>query len=428
MMGEVVMNRSRKASILTKCKYPLIALASFAFIILGAIAVPKFLIQSKSKNNITGVTSVQDNVILDFSDTSTSTGESNDKITWYEDNETPQGEYVSNGETQSGVVDIDYSSISVRASVRLISGDAYEAVGTPQYKAFETLSNNKRLNGKLLPNWKQIQRYLLLVIKYSFGGKNMDDIVSENGGSIPDDLNDIDKWQMDEDECDWKGIVCTKQTVTQIDISGDECVGTIPPEIGYLSDIDYLDLARTGISGSIPEELYDLRYLKMLTLSKNNLAGTLSEKIGQLTNLVDLRLDYNSLSGRIPDGIGTLTEARFILLRSNKFSRNLPYTVGGLENVYYFDASMNKLRGELPRSFAKLRMLGCLYLDHNLFDGTIPKEWNSFNPYIEVMHLNDNRLTGGLPESWGLLNIMGKYFHNVFHVHFNEKNSKYVYF
>ena len=50
--------------------------------------------------------------------------------------------------------------------------------------------------------------------------------------------------------------------------------GTIPPELGKLTNLRVLDLANSNLSGAIPPELGKLTNLQTLYLTANNLSGT----------------------------------------------------------------------------------------------------------------------------------------------------------
>ena len=83
--------------------------------------------------------------------------------------------------------------------------------------------------------------------------------------------------------------------------------GSIPPEIGNLSNLTYLSLRSNQLTGSIPSEIGNLTNLNFLYLGSNGLTGSIPSEIGNLTNLTHLDLSDNQLTGLIPESICDLT-------------------------------------------------------------------------------------------------------------------------
>ena len=70
-----------------------------------------------------------------------------------------------------------------------------------------------------------------------------------------------------------------------------------------VEDTDTLNLGWNGLTGSIPPEIGNLTNLTELYLNENQLTGSIPSEIGNLTNLYGLSLRYNQLTGIIPDEI-----------------------------------------------------------------------------------------------------------------------------
>jgi len=60
------------------------------------------------------------------------------------------------------------------------------------------------------------------------------------------------------------------------------------------------------LKGSIPSEIGNLTNLTALDLCNNQLTGSIPSEIGNLTNLSKLKLEYNQLKGEIPESICNL--------------------------------------------------------------------------------------------------------------------------
>ena len=82
-----------------------------------------------------------------------------------------------------------------------------------------------------------------------------------------------------------------------------------------------------------------------LSLRYNALRGTMPSELGNLTNLTYLILSYNSLSGSIPTSLGNLTNLTSLSLAHNKLTGPLPQWLsdmsisGGANIAYAFDTT-----------------------------------------------------------------------------------------
>ena len=108
----------------------------------------------------------------------------------------------------------------------------------------------------------------------------------------------------------WGGITVTSGRVTgmgRVIGSGFSLAGTLPPELGDLSELR--NIAITGsssLTGPIPEELGMLSELTALVLHSNGLTGSVPSELGNLTNLRgggSLVLRGNALTGCIPTSV-----------------------------------------------------------------------------------------------------------------------------
>jgi hypothetical protein len=80
--------------------------------------------------------------------------------------------------------------------------------------------------------------------------------------------------------------------------------GTIPTEIGRLTELNYLEFSKNEISGTLPTQLGLLQKLDALYVDKNLFSGTLPTQLANLPILNTLWLsDPHYLSGTIPRGL-----------------------------------------------------------------------------------------------------------------------------
>ncbi len=191
----------------------------------------------------------------------------------------------------------------------------------------------------------------------------------------------------------WHGVTVVGDRVTELSLNNNSLSGTIPSELGSLSNLQELSLNRNSLSGTIPSELGSLSNLQELSLDRNSLSGTIPSELGSLSNLQRLYLDENySLSGTIPSELGSLSNLRSLFLQRNSLSGTLPSELGSLSNLRRLYLQSNSLSGTLPSELGSLSNLGSLWLYNNDFRGTIPNSINALSadkelenpPYVEI--------------------------------------------
>lgn len=117
-------------------------------------------------------------------------------------------------------------------------------------------------------------------------------------------------------------------------------ISILPPEIGKLTSLTYLDLSYNQLK-FLPKEISQLVNLRSLLLHRNELEE-LPPEIGKLSSLNLLDLSYNRLT-------------------------ELPGEIGNLPKLKVFDLSYNDML-RLPIEFINLISLRELYLEKNNFE------------------------------------------------------------
>lgn len=127
-------------------------------------------------------------------------------------------------------------------------------------------------------------------------------------------------------------------------------------------------------------------------MAGNQLTGGLPSSFAQLVNLERIWLGSNRLLGTLPDKI------------FDKWAKKLQV----------LDLSKNSFRGSIPKHlFSKSKNLKLLYLEDNQLSGTLPENSPasssgssgtvssaSTSSALEVLDVGNNQLTGTIPTSW----------------------------
>ena len=210
-------------------------------------------------------------------------------------------------------------------------------------------------------------------------------------------------WLSDKPLKSWDGVSTDENgRVVGLDFWENNLSGSIPAELGHLTNLKWLDISKNNISGLIPNELGHLRNLEKLWLYRNKLSGLIPGELGRLQNLKDLNLDGNNLSGSIPAELGQLQDLERLELGSNpgqefnQLTGSIPAELGQMQNLVHLDLRNNQLTGSIPAELGQLHNLVRLGLGGNELTGSIPAELGQLE-YLENFSIDSNQLTGEIP-------------------------------
>ncbi|XP_021724046.1 receptor protein kinase-like protein ZAR1 [Chenopodium quinoa] len=202
--------------------------------------------------------------------------------------------------------------------------------------------------------------FLLVNLSFSLSSSLNSDglsLLALKSAITSDPTRSLSSWsESDPDPCNWVGVRCNGDRVTDVTLSNKSLTGYLPSELGAILS------------------------LRRLSLSYNNFSSTIPPRLFNATSLTSLDLSHNSLSGPIPAQIESLTGLRFL------------------------DLSSNFLNGSLPSGLSELTLLeGTLNLSYNQFSGEVPASFGMF-PVMVSLDLRHNNLTGKIPQVGSLLN------------------------
>eukprot|EP00533_Pseudo-nitzschia_delicatissima_P011349 CAMPEP_0197284030 /NCGR_PEP_ID=MMETSP1432-20130617/25232_1 /TAXON_ID=44447 /ORGANISM="Pseudo-nitzschia delicatissima, Strain UNC1205" /LENGTH=480 /DNA_ID=CAMNT_0042751029 /DNA_START=30 /DNA_END=1472 /DNA_ORIENTATION=+ len=235
------------------------------------------------------------------------------------------------------------------------------------------------------------------------------------------------RWIREDAPCNWPSIICVGPynvlDLINLDLEREELSGTIPNEIGLLTNLALYDvtnnpklagtvptdigdltslttlkLEKNSLSGSIPSEIGLLTLLTRLHLTENNWTSTIPSEIGMLTNLASLRImDIDGLSGSIPSEIGLLTLLTSLRINSNRrLSGTIPSEIQSLTNLKLLSLKNNTMSGSIPSEIGLLTSLTRLRIDNNPVTGSIPKEIGLLTS-LTSLNIENTSLTGSIP-------------------------------
>ena len=233
-----------------------------------------------------------------------------------------------------------------------------------------------------------------------------------------------DSWLSADPMWRWWGVRTRDYRVTHLYLSNNILVGSIPPEIGDLSELeilrlDYntlqggipaeigklsklreLHLSNSGLSGSIPPELGDLSRLEVLEVGVSELAGSIPPALARLSRLTSLGLQANDLTGQIPGELLQLDDLKLVDLADNGFTsigRGGGNTGGStLQQMYLHN---NDISGRFPPEFGRLTSLEVLTLENNDLSGPLPPEVGNLTSLLYLSLGNNPGMAGTLPSA-----------------------------
>lgn len=256
----------------------------------------------------------------------------------------------------------------------------------------------------------------------------------------------------------WGFLAVENNRVTGLGLAQLDLKGTLPEELGDLTELRGLGLEFNQLTGPLPESIGNLTKLEIFSIQRNSLTGPIPESfgnmvelrefvfwgnqftalpstIGSLKKLTILNGFENQLSA-LPDGIGGLTALRTLMLTSNALTGSIPASIGNITTLLELDLSYNEqLSGPVPSTIKNLWQLQRLYLYNTAIEGPLPSDWSGMVslerlwihtaaltgpipasigdlPMLEDLNLGNNALTGAIPAGLGNTSATEIYLHN----------------
>ncbi|MCO5557880.1 hypothetical protein L7F22_011452 [Adiantum nelumboides] len=283
-------------------------------------------------------------------------------------------------------------------------------------------------------------------------------------------------WTEDGNCCTWQGVSCrisplgsseasftllaneneslALQTVQVFSLSlpNLDFRSSLPPFLGQLVHLEYLNLSGNHFSGSIPPEYSSLTRLQVLDLSSNNLSSgftifdkmislesinvssnMFSEQVPSFKNLSNLQqfhasknflkgmfntticqhspklsvLDFtlNLLSGPLREGLSQCTHLEKLCFGFNLLTGSLPSDIFNVSSLSVLGLQSNAFVGKLEDSISNLQNLTELFLSDNHLEGPLPKGLSQ-NSKLTTLVLQNNSFEGQIDVNFANLTYL----------------------
>ena len=119
--------------------------------------------------------------------------------------------------------------------------------------------------------------------------------------AITDDPKNLTHNWCGPDVCSYYGVFCATapddpcaRTVASVDLNHGDLAGTLPEELGLLSDLAVFHLNSNRFCGALPDSLRSLHLLHEIDVSNNHLSGAFPSQLLCLPNVqyVDIRYTF----------------------------------------------------------------------------------------------------------------------------------------
>ena len=263
------------------------------------------------------------------------------------------------------------------------------------------------INGKEQTIRKQTQKSITVTrsVISSFAAVDTDAELEPEGPTDRDvlialyDATNGDNWTNNTNWCtnaplsEWYGVTLdySQERVQYIHLSYNNLVGSIPEEIGNLTELYTLDLSGNTLTGEIPSSIGNMHILGYLYLNNNQLTGSIPQEIGNLSDLRACYIYENQLMGNIPSEFGNLINLEYCYLFGNQLTGEVPETLSRLTKLQTMDFSDNMLGGDVPEAVTATdwwQINGYRCIEQNEPGGFT---FETLNLYIPDFTATDNR-------------------------------------
>lgn len=310
--------------------------------------------------------------------------------------------------------------------IEIFGSDYLDDESSTQYKALQWLINEDPF--EIQPNAENlIQRFILVYLYFETTKEGEWISCGKPEGVQPDScyymfLVDtyVEPWSYNElywtrwltggHECEWAGVTCHSDKVTDINLDGFQLTGTFPLELTKLDYLRDISMSHNSLRGTLPRELAQMKHLTDIELQRNQFTGTIPHEWFSARNLIHVNFATNRISGTIPSEFGLLTDLQRMFIQFNNLVGSIPAEVFEMTSLKWMFLGNNRITGSLPPEIGQLTNMEYMYMEGNPITGTIPSEMGRLTEMREL-DLHDTLLSGTIPEEfftglWEMINMI----------------------
>ncbi|KMZ76287.1 Receptor kinase [Zostera marina] len=216
------------------------------------------------------------------------------------------------------------------------------------------------------------------------------------------------------DCCLWVGVTCISSSssssssisrVSGLNLSGLNLNGSVSESLVGLSDLRTLNLSRNSLSGDVPASLFRMLKLEILDLSVNGFTGDVPMDCN-LPSIREFNISFNSFTASSHPILVASTFLSTFDISGNNFggqvradglcNNSVPSSSSSSSSssqVRQLRFSRNRLVGDFPVGFGNCQFLEVLHLDSNFVSGGLPSDLFGLSSLREL-HVGVNLLAG----------------------------------
>jgi Leucine-rich repeat (LRR) protein len=186
--------------------------------------------------------------------------------------------------------------------------------------------------------------------------------------------------------------------LTELRFVDCQLTGEFPESLYGLTKLEVLFLTNNNLSGQLSDKISQWKDIEQIYIDQNpDLGGSLPKEIGQLTKLYNLNIAKTAISGTIPAEIKGCAALKNFMAYSTSIT-GIPDVWDQLPALELIQLYSNKgLTGEIPASMGKCAKIKNIWLYDCNLTGNVPETFANLPTSCIGLRIQDNKLSGTVP-------------------------------